>query len=146
MTDKPFRVMPLLTDDNRHFWTGGERGELTFLRCQECGYYIHPPYPRCPMCLSKDVVATAVSGRATVASVTVNEQAWNPTMPPPYVLALVEIEEQPSVRLMTNIVNCEPYDVHIGMAVSVVFEEHDPVWIPLFEPGQVAAAAEEIAV
>jgi uncharacterized OB-fold protein len=126
--------MPLLNDENRPFWTSGQRGELVFQRCQACGFYIHPPYPRCPECLSTDIKPEAVSGRGTVVSVTVNEQMWNPTQPPPYVIALIEIEEQPAVRLMTNVINCEPYDVHIGMPVRVTFEDYDPVWIPLFEP------------
>ncbi len=56
----------------------------------------------------------------------------------PYVVAIVEIEEDPAVRLMTNIVNAEPEDVRVGMPVRVVFEHHSDddgdVWIPLFEP------------
>jgi uncharacterized OB-fold protein len=57
----------------------------------------------------------------------------------PYVVAIVEIEEDPSVRLTTNIVNIEPGDVRIGMPVRAVFEHHadddeGDVWIPLFEP------------
>ena len=134
MSDKPFRVLPRVDDTNRHFWTGGERGELCFLRCTPCGHYIHPPAPICPACLSRDVAPAVVSGRGTVASVTVNHQVWNPTMPVPYVIALVEIDEQPSVRLMTNVVGCEPDDVRIGMPVKAVFEQHDDVYIPLFEP------------
>jgi len=35
---------------------------------------------------------------------------------------------------MTNIVNCDNADVDFGMSVRVVFEHHDDVWIPLFEP------------
>jgi uncharacterized OB-fold protein len=50
------------------------------------------------------------------------------------VIAIVEIDEQPSLRLMTNIVNCPPESVHIGMPVQVVFEAHEDVHIPLFEP------------
>ena len=69
-----------------------------------------------------------------VHSYTVNEQDWNPTMPAPYVIALVELEAQVGLRLMTNIVACEPADVTIGMPVQVVFEQHEDVWIPLFEP------------
>jgi len=57
-----------------------------------------------------------------------------PTFDGPYVIALVEIDEQPSVRLMTNIVECDPDDVHIGMAVEVTFEHSDDVWLPLFRP------------
>jgi uncharacterized OB-fold protein len=80
----------------------------------------------------------AVSGRGTVASFTVNYQAWLPGMALPYVIALVAIEEQPALRLQTNIVGCEPDDVRIGMPVEVVFEHYeDPqgdVWLPLFQP------------
>ena len=42
----------------------------------------------------------------------------------PYVVAIVEIDEDPSIRLTTNIVGCEPEDVEIGMPVRVVFEHH----------------------
>lgn len=75
-TEKPFRILPRLTDSNRHFWTGGEHGELRFLRCQECGYYLHPPSPLCPVCHSKNLAPEAVSGDATVASYSVNHQMW----------------------------------------------------------------------
>jgi uncharacterized OB-fold protein len=75
-----------------------------------------------------------VSGRATVASFTVNHQVWEPGLDVPYVLALVELEEQPDVRLVTNIVQCSPDDVWIGMPVRVLFEQCEDVWVPLFGP------------
>ena len=135
---KPFRLLPHLDPLNTPFWTGGERGELTFLTCQDDGYRIHPPAPVCPQCYGRNLGPAAVSGRGTVAAFTVNHQAWNPLMPPPYVVAIVEIEEQPDVRLTTNLVNVDPDAVTIGMPVRVVFEEHEDkdgkVWIPTFEP------------
>lgn len=134
----PFRVLPRLDDTNREFWTGGAHGELRFWRCQDCGFYLHPPQPICPIDHSKRLAPEAVSGRARVASFTINHQPWMPGLEPPYVVAIVEIVEQPSVRLTTNIVNCEPGAVRIGMPVRVVFEHHtDPdgdVYLPLFEP------------
>jgi len=134
----PFRILPALTDQNRHFWQGGEHGELRFLRCQDCGTIIHPPVPLCPQDHSKRLAPAAMSGRATVASFTVNHQAWMPGPPLPYVVAIIEIEEDPRVRLTTNVVNCAPEKVRIGMPVRVVFEHHSDaagdVWIPLFEP------------
>jgi uncharacterized OB-fold protein len=132
--DAPFRLLPRLAEDVAPFWTGGERGELVMWRCQACGYWIHPPAPICPTCLSRDIATEVLSGRGVVHSFTVNEQNWNPTMPPPYVIALVELDEQPGLRLMTNIVNCRADDVRFEMPVRVVFEHHDDVWIPLFEP------------
>jgi uncharacterized protein len=137
-TESSFRILPRLTDANRHFWQGGERGELVFLRCRTCGYYIHPPQPLCPIDFGKDLAPEPVSGRGTVATFTVNHQRWIPGMTVPYVIALVTIEEQPDLRLQTNIVGCEPEDVRIGMPVEVVFEfradHHGDVWVPLFQP------------
>lgn len=143
MSELPFRILPHVTDTNRHFWTSGEDGRLRFLCCEECGYFVHPPAPVCPRDLSKRLVARPVSGRATVATFTINHQAWMPGPELPYVVAIVEIDEQPSVRLTTNIVNCAPADVRIGMAVRVVFERRSDrngdVWIPLFEPAELDA-------
>ncbi len=134
MTDRPFRVLPKLTRQNEHFWTGGRDGELRFLRCRACRAFAHPPLPRCATCLGTDLAPEAVCGRARVATFTVNHQAWLPGQDEPYVIAIVEIEEDPSVRLTTNLVGCRPEDVRIGMPVRVVFEEREDVWIPLFEP------------
>ena len=134
MADEPFRMLPRLTDQNRHFWQGGEHGELRFLRCGDCQTYVHPPSPRCPECLGKDVAPAAVSGRATVLTYTLNHQQWVPAPDHPYCIAIVEIEEQPGLRLMTNVVSCPAESVFCGMPVRVVFEQYEDVWFPLFEP------------
>jgi uncharacterized OB-fold protein len=59
---------------------------------------------------------------------------WTPALEPPYVIALVELEEQPGLRLTTNIVDCAPKDVWIGLPVQVRFVESDDLYIPVFEP------------
>jgi hypothetical protein len=33
-----------------------------------------------------------------------------------------------------NIVNCAPEEVAMGMAVTVLFEQNDDLWVPLFQP------------
>ena len=75
-----------------------------------------------------------MSGRATVAGYTVNAKQWIPGFEPPYAVAVVALEESPDVRLTTNIVGCEPDDVHVGQEVVVRFEAHDDIHLPLFEP------------
>jgi uncharacterized OB-fold protein len=69
-----------------------------------------------------------------VASFTVSQSLSLPGFEPPYLIALVEIYEQPSVRLVTNLVSCPPDTAYIGMTVRVVFEHCEDVWVPLFEP------------
>jgi uncharacterized OB-fold protein len=134
VTDKPFRILPRLGGPTEFFWTSGADGQLRFLRCQQCGYYVHPPSPICPVDLSKDLAPERVSGRGTVHTFTVNHQPWIPGYEPPYAVAIVELEEQEGLRLMTNVVGCPPEEVRIGMPVRVTFEHHDDVWLPLFTP------------
>ncbi|MCI0346598.1 MAG: OB-fold domain-containing protein [Chloroflexi bacterium] len=136
MTESEFRLLPEITPETEHFWRGGERSELVFLRCASCRTYVHPPSPICPECLGRDLAPEAVSGRGTVATFTVNHQPWNPSVTVPYVIALVEIDEQQSLRLMTNIVGCPPDEVRVGMRVRVTFAQHDDVYLPLFEPDE----------
>jgi uncharacterized OB-fold protein len=61
-----------------------------------------------------------------------------PAVPVPYVIALVELEEQADLRIATNIVGCEPDSVHIGLPVDVRFERQEVdgegVFFPLFAP------------
>ena len=128
------RPLPALTVESTAFWRDGARGVLSIYRCQECSYYVHPPVEFCPRCESRKVAAEAVSGHAHVVTFTVNHKQWMPGLPVPYVLALVAIDEQEDVRLATNIVDCPPENVHIGMKVTVRFEPHDDVWVPLFAP------------
>ena len=130
----PFRVLPRVDADNEFFWTSGRDGRLRFLRCGGCGYFVHPPGPVCPRCLGTELAPEAVGGRATVFSFTVNHKAWAPDITEPYVIAIVELVEQEGLRLTTNIVNAGPDTVAIGMPVQVLFEDHDGVWIPVFEP------------
>jgi uncharacterized OB-fold protein len=127
------RMLPPLTDENRAFWTGGAKGELLILRCGECGRWVHPPTARCDAC-DGELHPEPVSGRATVFTYTVNAHPYDPAVPLPYVIALVDLVEQEGLRVLTNIVNCPPDDVEIGMPVRVLFEDRGEVFVPVFEP------------
>ena len=126
--------IPQIDDENRAFWTGGAEGELRIARCANCGYYLHPPTPRCPNCWSEDVAPSAVSGRGRVYSYTINRRAWVPDLEVPFVLAAVELDEQPGLRLITTLVDCAPEDVEIGLQVEVTFVTRGEAFVPLFRP------------
>jgi acetyl-CoA acetyltransferase/uncharacterized OB-fold protein len=128
------RLLPALTPANQWFWTGGADGRLRIQGCADCGGLVHPPVPICPHCRSPRWEPTEVSGRGVVVGYTVNAHPWLPGFDPPYVVAIVALEEDPEVRLTTNVVGCDPGDVHIGQEVAVRFERHEDVWLPLFEP------------
>jgi uncharacterized OB-fold protein len=74
------------------------------------------------------------SGRGVVHTYTINCHPWEPGLEVPYVVAVVELVEQVGLRVTTNIVDCPPSEVWIGMPVEVVFEQIDDVFLPLFRP------------
>ena len=134
-----FRVLPRLDDENSFFWTSGADGILRILRCNNCHFYIHPPGPICPRCLSRDVAPQTVSGRGRVQTFTINYQQWIPDSEP-YIIAWVSINEQPSIRLSANLIDVEPDEVAIGMEVEVTFEHVEDVYLPLFRATTDASA------
>jgi uncharacterized OB-fold protein len=127
--------LPRLTPESSWFWTAGAAGRLSILRCRDCGRWLHPPSPVCPACASASVLPEPVSGRGTVFTFTVNFQNFMEALPPPpYVVAIVELDEQTGLQLTTRIVGCDPSDVRIGMRVEVRFERHGEIHLPLFTP------------
>jgi acetyl-CoA acetyltransferase/uncharacterized OB-fold protein len=127
------RPLPQLTPVNEWFWTSGADGRLRIQRCDDCKALVHPPTPICPACRSLSWAPVEVSGRGTVVAYTVNRHQWLPGFEPPYVIANIALAEDPTVHLTTNIVGCDPAEVGIGQEVIVRFEQHDDVWLPLFE-------------
>jgi uncharacterized protein len=124
--------LPLLTEDNTAFWRGGRQGKLLINRCSDCAFWVHPPAPLCRRCHSTRVEPVPVSGAGTIFSFTENYQPWLPGLEVPYVLAIVELDEQPGLRLTTRLVDCNAGAVKIGQRAQVTFEQHDDIWLPLF--------------
>ena len=128
----PPRPLPVLTPENTAFLTGGHDGRLLIMQCRDCDYYLHPPTPVCGRCLSTSVAPTPVSGRGTVYSYTISEYAWHPAFPPPYVIALVALEEQPELRLTSDLLGCPPERVRVGLPVRVTFVDCGEIALPVF--------------
>jgi uncharacterized OB-fold protein len=125
---------------SQFFWDGCAEHKLLVQRCTRCGYYNHPPRIVCPACLSTELVPTRVSGRGLVDTFTIPLQPYDAyyAAQVPYTLAVVELIEQPHLKMVTNIVDIDPDLVHVGMPVEVVFKQVAPgVTLPLF---QVAAS------
>lgn len=93
---------------------------------------MHPAAGQCREC-GGQLVARPVSGQGTVFTYTVNYHPYNPEIPVPYVIAIVELTEQSGLRVAANIVDCEPDSVTSGMAVSIR-PEKGAGGAPLFGP------------
>jgi len=130
------RIPPQDNPECEFFWQSGVDGKLRFKCCQDCGYFSHPPTPRCPKCLSTKMVPEVVSGKGTVLSFTVNVQQWVPGQEP-YMIVLVTMDEQPDLRLTALVVgvplDSAPGDV-IGRRVETRFLARDGIYYPTFVP------------
>ncbi|MFP6627306.1 MAG: bifunctional MaoC family dehydratase N-terminal/OB-fold nucleic acid binding domain-containing protein [Deltaproteobacteria bacterium] len=129
----PKRMRPPTGHDNKWWWEGIERDELLIQKCSDCGELRHPPRPMCPHCQSTRWEGQQSSGRGTVYSYVVLHYPKFPGYEFPLVCALVDLEE--GTRLVSNVIGCDPQDVHIGMAVETVIEKVDDDFkLPLFRP------------
>ncbi|MFQ5514560.1 MAG: bifunctional MaoC family dehydratase N-terminal/OB-fold nucleic acid binding domain-containing protein [Myxococcota bacterium] len=128
---KPRRMRPPLGHDNTWWWTSIERGDLLIQRCRACGRLRHPPRPMCGSCRSTDWETQTARGRGTVYSYTIVHHPPLPGFEMPIAAATVELEE--GTRLISNIVGCDPAQVHIGMPVELSIEEVEEGFkLPLF--------------
>lgn len=139
MSDDVNRPRPRPTDISESFWDATSEGRFELQRCDTCGAVIFYPRVNCPECGSRTLSAIDASGRGEVYTFTVARRPTHRAFADagPYVIAIVELEEGPHVT--TNIVDCDPDDVTVGMAVELTFDTPDEgPPLPLFRP---AAAA-----
>ena len=136
MSETP-RPRPEPTPISRPFWEATARGEFMIQHCARCAQNIFYPRINCPGCGGRELGWRPTSGRGSVYTFTVARRPTHPAFADrvPYVIAVVELEEGP--RVTTNLVDCDPEAVAIGMPVEVAFEEAvDGIAIPVFRPAR----------
>jgi len=129
------KPLPVIRPWSKSFWEAAKQHKLVIQTCDDCGTKIFYPRKFCPDCWSSNLGWVEASGKAKVFSYTITmtgvEENFADDLP--FVLAWVDLEE--GVRMLTNIVGCEPGEVSIGMDVEVVFEDAAPeISIPKFQP------------
>jgi hypothetical protein len=117
------KPIPVPNSDSEKFWEGCKKHELLLQKCDHCSSYRYPPRSICPNCFSVETTWDKVSGKGEVYTYTIARVPLNPAWEPdiPYTLAVVLLDE--GVKMVTNIVDCQPEDVKIGMKVEVVFDD-----------------------
>ena len=94
-------------------------------RCAECRQVRFPPRPMCPACQSMRDEWVPMRGTGTVYS-------WIVVHPPvlpafaqdaPYAVALVQLDDDPALRLVGTIVGMPLDELAAGIPVEVVFDD-----------------------
>jgi uncharacterized OB-fold protein len=101
--------------DSDGFWRATAEGYLAICRCRECRMWQQPPLERCKRCAG-ETEFVRVSGRGAIYSFIVSRHPCCPGYLDgvPYVIALIDLEEQEGLRLSARLVDVEPERVRIG--------------------------------
>lgn len=109
--------IPVPDPDSVPFWEGLRNGKMMLCRCDDTGNWIHPPLERSRF-TGGPVHFEEVSGDGVIYSYTVVHQPLVPGRIPPYVIAIIELAEQPGLRI-NAIVDAHPAEVRIGQPVRM---------------------------
>lgn len=134
-------LLPDVDDvDAAPFWQGTARGELLVQTCADCGQRRMPPRPMCFACRSLRAEWRPLCGRGRVWSFVVPHPPLLPAYQElaPYNVVVVELAEDPALRLVGNLVaradgpinEIDPASIRIGEPVRVVFQRVGDVCLP----------------
>ncbi|MGH9301194.1 MAG: Zn-ribbon domain-containing OB-fold protein [Acidimicrobiales bacterium] len=149
------RPQPVATPTSQPFWDATRQQRYLLQWCRTCDRPVHFPRSACPRCLGSDMEWRPAGGKGRVYTFTVDHRPSDPAFNPvgrehqagskeheveskeaqPYVIALVDLDE--GVRVMTNVVGCDPEMIQVGMRVELAWEPlEDGRYLPLFTPAE----------
>jgi uncharacterized OB-fold protein len=112
------------------FWAAAERHELLLQYCPDSERYQFYPRPFDLATGSDNVEWVKAKGTGTVYSLARVHLGVSELLEPPYVIAVVELDE--GVRMTTNIINGE---CQIGDRVELTWHEREGLPpLPMFQP------------
>lgn len=117
------RPLPRLTGLTAEFYAFCKAHELRFQRCAECSAWRHVPRERCSECSAANFRWEPSSGRGRVYTWIVANRSMHPAFPSDRPVAPVVVEMDEGVRLVTEVVDCGPHELAIGMPVEVVYDD-----------------------
>lgn len=130
------KPLPEFRPETKPYWDACKRHDFVLPRSKATNEFFFYPRALSPGDdMSEDIEWVKASGKAKVWTYAIHHMG--PTKAykgdPPYVVALIETDE--GAKMMTNIVDCDPKDVYIGMEVEVMFDDVTPeVTLPKFRP------------
>ncbi len=135
MIDHSGKRFPRPSPETKPYWEACREHQLHIQHCRDCGHYQFYPRIICTSCMSRYVEWVRSTGTGKVSSYTIITRAVSAayTADVPYIVALIELEEGPT--MMSNVIDCNVELVKTGMPVTVVFEDwSEEISIPKFRP------------
>lgn len=119
------KPLPYPDADTTPYWHWAKQGELRMQRCADCHEVRFPPRPMCPACNSQRDEWVPMSGTGTIYS-------WIVVHPPvlpafvdeaPYAVVLVQLDDDPTLRLVGTVSDVPPAELAAGIPVEVWFDD-----------------------
>jgi uncharacterized protein len=133
LPQEPGIPVPTPSPISAPYWDACGRGELVFLRCDNCGTIARRPASLCGNCLGRALSWVPGSGRGRLYSWTVVWRPQHPSFAVPYAPAIVALDE--GWYMMSAVVGCEPEDLRADMPLVVEFHPAgDEITLPYFRP------------
>jgi hypothetical protein len=124
-------IKNFINKETKQFYEAANQSELMIQKCDSCGEYVFFPRAFCPKDMGNlSFVKASGKGKIVTYSVVLKDGMPGFKDMVPYVAAIVELEEGPTME--TRIVVDDPKKVFIGQEVEVVFHEQDGQKIVLF--------------
>ncbi|MGV0719955.1 OB-fold domain-containing protein [Mycolicibacterium elephantis] len=98
---------PLPDADSEGYWHATRAGVLAICRCQACHLWMHPPLERCRRC-GGETSFEEVSRIGRVHSWIRVDRASVPGFEVPYYIVIVDLVEQPGVRIACVVGDDDP--------------------------------------
>ncbi|MDE2860824.1 MAG: OB-fold domain-containing protein [Chloroflexota bacterium] len=116
---------PVPDEVDKPFWDAANEDRLVVQNCIDCDRLQHPPVAKCPDCdPGTNLEWKEMSGRGRVygygvmydcpVTILAEDQPFN--------IAVVELEEDPGIKMLSHLPGTPVDDVPVGAAVEVVFE------------------------
>jgi uncharacterized OB-fold protein len=133
------RPVPAPDDVTRFYWQAAADHRLVLQRCRSCQKMQYPPEVCCLHCQREEFDAVESIGRGVIYSYSVVDRPLHAGFVDalPYVVVLVELDDQPGLRIVANLIDVPAgTPLSCGLPVEVTFEERGSVTLPQFRlPG-----------
>ena len=116
---------PIPDELDKPFWDACNEGRLVIQNCTACNNLQHPPRPTCYKCGSKDNLEwRQMSGRGRILCYVVvyDTPVTQLTGDQPFNVAVIQLEEDPSINMLSHLPGTPVEEVPVGATVQVEFE------------------------
>jgi len=116
---------PIPDDLDKPFWDACNQGRLVVQNCKTCNRLQYPPGETCSECGSADNLEwREVSGRGKILSYVVVHDSPVTMLQKdqPFNVAVIQLEEDPSINMLSHLPGTSVDEVPVGASVQVEFE------------------------